>query len=136
MSFCAAHFRLAAWTSPANASSKANTSVLISPPLSDWQRFLDERSKVAGAQRNHLVVEIVIRIVQKATSGRAALAEEHVSTRPCLEHVREVLSPHGRLVLGNHVALAEDPLADLRRELRLARAVDRRGIPAGVRDLR
>src|SRR2546425_5828139 len=112
MSFCAAHRSVTAWTGAATSANRSSKVRIVSP-LFERQGFLDQRREVAGAERNHLVVEIVVRIVQQAAAGSAALAEEHVSARPLLQHEREVLTAHGRLVLGDDVAGAEQALADL-----------------------
>src|SRR5438874_13233206 len=116
MSFCAAQRSVTAW---AGAATSANMSskVRIVSPLFERKRFLDQRREVAGAERNHLVVEIVVGIVQQAAAGGAAQAEEHVGAGALLQHEREVLPAHGRLVLGDDVAGAEQALAHLRREL-------------------
>src|SRR5512134_3057186 len=100
MSFCAAHLRFTPWASPAHASSVANTSFFMSLLLSSFDRqgFFHQRGKVAGAQRDHLIVEIVLGIVQKTTARRAALAEEDIGAGPGLQHVGEVLPTHGGLV--------------------------------------
>src|SRR6185295_12253231 len=45
------------------------------------QGFLDQRSEEACAQRNHVVVEVVARVVQVAVVRPAALAEKHIRTR-------------------------------------------------------
>src|SRR5579859_7251087 len=101
-------------------------------PLLEWKRFLDERREVAGAERNHLVVEIVVRIVQQAAALHSALAQEHVGAGAFLQHVREVLAAHGRLVLGDDVVGAEKPLADLGGERGFARAVHGGGIATRI----
>ena len=51
---------------------------IVPPPLFKRKRFLDQRREKAGAKRDHLVVEIVVRIVEKTTPCRAALAEKNI----------------------------------------------------------
>src|SRR5262245_46409136 len=108
MSFCAAHFRLAAWADEnAVAQASASKSFFMVPPLSlfNRERFLDQRGEIAGAERNHFIVEIVVWIVQETgsrlTPGSAPLAEKHVGPGPRLQHVGEVFAAHCRLVLGD-----------------------------------
>src|SRR5690349_18864390 len=133
MSFCAAHFNVTAWAG-ATTSASTSSSVLIFPPLFERQCFFDQRGKVARAERNHLVVEIVIRVVQQASPRRTALAEEHIGARPRLKHVGEVLASHGGFVIRDDVLVAEDLATDLGGEGGLARTVHGRGIAALVRD--
>src|SRR5690349_14846193 len=87
---------------------------LIFPPqvLLKWQSFFYQRGEVARAQRDHLVVEVELRVVQEAAAGSAALAEPDVGAGALREHVGEVLAAHRRRRIGDHVAFAEDALAD------------------------
>src|SRR4051812_46221200 len=133
MSFCAAQRSVTAWACAAtSARMKANSLMVYSSRLLERKRFLDQRREIPGAERNHRIVEIVVRIVQHAADQvpglGAALPEKHVGPRPLLQHVREILAAHGGLVLGDDVFRAKQPLADLRGELRLAGAVHRRRV--------
>src|SRR6185295_10652556 len=60
---------------------------------------------------------------------------EDVRSGSGLQHVREILPAHGRLVIGEHIVLAEYALADPCRKHRLALAVHGRWIATLVCDL-
>src|SRR5256885_13767499 len=96
------------------------------------QRLLGECGEVAGAERNHFVVEVEGRVVQEAAARPAALPEPDISARPSLEHVGKILAAHGGIDIGEDVAATEELLADSRGELRFALAVDGGGIAAPV----
>src|SRR6266403_4032949 len=130
MSFCAAQrSSTCACAAPATSAS-ASISVLIissSSVLLERQALLHQRGEIAGAQWNHLVVEIVIRIVQHAPARprdvTRALPEEGVGAGPLLQEVGKVLAAHRRLVLRDDVPGAEQALRHVGGETRLARAV-------------
>src|SRR5213080_4411869 len=110
MSFCAAQRSSTCACAEPAASASSKSSVRIIPPrpgLLERQAFLHQRGEIAGAQWNHLIVEIVIRIVQHAPAGprdmTRALPEEGVGPGPLLQQVGEVLATHGRLVLRDDV---------------------------------
>src|SRR5689334_22983956 len=108
----------------ASASSKSSVRIIPPPPgLLERQTFLHQRGEIAGAERNHLVVEIVIRIVQHAAGASRdvtpTLPEEGVCAGALLQEVGEVLAAHRRLVLGDDVVGAEEPLRHLGGEARL-----------------
>src|SRR3954469_11161445 len=125
MSFCAAHFSVTAFVEILKTTNAAKRSFLTQSPWSFCgKRILHQRGEIAGAQRNHLVVEIVAGVVQKAVVRTAALAEEYIRARPLEQHVGKILAAHHRRVVGDDVVLAEHPLADPRGELRFAGAVD------------
>src|SRR5207237_8862127 len=119
MSFCAAQRSVTAWTGAA-ISARMSTKDRMQSPLFERQALFHQRREIAGAQRNHLVIEVVVRIVQEAAPWGAALPEEHVGAGTFLQHVGEVLAAHGRLVLGDDVLGAEQALSYLRGELGLA----------------
>src|SRR5256885_7129260 len=131
MSFCAAHFSVTAWSGAA-ASASMRSQMRMFPPLFERQGLLGERGEIPGAERNYLVVEIIIRVVQQTAAGGAALAEEHVGTGALLQKVGEILAAHGRLMLGYDVLSAEHALADIGGKAGLARTVDRGGGAARV----
>src|ERR1039457_3128463 len=144
MSFCTAHLSVAAWPGTASVAStattaaanmRANVMMISSFSLLYRKRFLDQRRKIAGAERNHVVVEIVVRIVQEAVKRTTALAEPGVGTGARLQHIRKVLAAHRRLPVGMDIALAEDLLPDLGRKQGLALGIDRGGIAALIVDL-
>src|SRR6184192_508816 len=94
MSFCAAQRSVTAACAGPSASARMKSSVRIIPPpgLLERQAFLHQRGEIAGTERNHLVVEIVIRIVQQATATGAALAEESIGAWTLLQEIGEVLA--------------------------------------------
>src|SRR5436190_1466730 len=102
MSFCAAQRSVTAWAGAA-AGARLSSSVLTAVPLFERQGFFHQRSEIAGAERNNLVVEVIVRVMQQAAAGGAALPEKHVGSRARLQHVGEVLAAHGRLVLSDDV---------------------------------
>src|SRR5438477_12962652 len=94
MSFCAAQ-RSSTWACAGPAASASRNTrktgtdpiafIVSSSLLLERQALLHQRGEIAGAQRNYLVVEIVVRIVQEAAAGSAALAEEGVGARALLQ---------------------------------------------------
>src|ERR1041384_6898341 len=105
---CGSIVRMSFWAAPrsstwacagpaASASSSNSVRIIASPPgLLERQTFLHQRGEIAGAQRNHLVGEIVIRIVQHAARCAgdviAALAEESVRAWALLQEIGEILA--------------------------------------------
>src|SRR4051812_47584434 len=83
MSFCAAQRRFAASADPAMSVRMSNRYRTVPPlPLFERQGLFHQRREVARAERDHLVVEIVVRVVQQAAAGGAALAEEYIRAGP------------------------------------------------------
>src|SRR5258708_21062373 len=105
MSFCAAHRRLAPWTANATSSSEARMILFIGSSsrqnLFDGQALFHQRGEIAGAQRDHFVVEVVVGIVQETAVRAAALAQEYIRPRPLDRHVREILASHHRRMGGD-----------------------------------
>src|SRR5437868_12338591 len=82
MSFCAAQRKVTACTGRATRTESRTSSRFMKPPLLDRKGFLDQRRQIAGAERDHVVVEIVVWIVQEAATHfpviAAALAKPDV----------------------------------------------------------
>ncbi len=92
---------------------------------------LDEFDPISATQRNELVVEVVVGVVQGAGAfavanfavHTVAVANEAVHAGFGLQHVRKIFGAHGGL-LHHHIVFAHDAVHHLFGELRFSRVVD------------